>query len=433
MTSEGRAAALDPELRSLLTPRAPLGLPVPDYAGRSLPNVASTIARALGAPASDAALPPLAPGLDPFEGRRAEGPVLLWVIDGLGFEHLRSAARTSEAASRWFHRARPLTSVFPTTTTVALASLATASPPSRHGLVGYRQFLPRYGAVVDMLRFSPFGVAEDDALLGPAWKPTEVLAAPTIYRQGVRAVALSRDRFEGRAFTRAIYDGAEYASYASGADFAGALAGLLTRAEPPPLLAAYWDELDLVEHLRGPGTGVAGLEADRCVGLLDFVARSVGPAVARRTRVLITADHGLVPVEPASQLALDAEPTIAPLLAQPPTGDRRVGFLRARRGAVGPLRAALAGRVPVGTRILAAEEAVDGGLFGPPPYHPELLERLGDLVVLVPSPSGITYALPGRLARRPLVGAHGGLEPAELLVPLVTGTLEELATVPGPG
>jgi hypothetical protein len=72
--------------------------------------------------------------------------------------------------------------------------------------------------------------------------------------------------------------------------------------------------------------------------------------------------------------------------------------------------------------------AIDAGLFGPPPFHPELSERLGDLLVLVPSPAGITYRIPGAPARtRYLIGAHGGLEPEELLVPLVAGPLSELA------
>jgi len=75
--------------------------------------------------------------------------------------------------------------------------------------------------------------------------------------------------------------------------------------------------------------------------------------------------------------------------------------------------------------VLASAEAVHGGLFGPPPYHPELFERVTDLVVLVPSPGGITFTLPGRKRpRRSLLGAHGGLEAEELVVPLVSGPLE---------
>ena len=419
------------DVRELVAPRAPLGVPVPAYDGRSLPNVATSVVRALGSEPSDAALPPLEPSRDPFGGRRAEGPVLLFVVDGLGYERLRTRARRpgGALARTWIARAAPITTVFPSSTTVALASLSTASSPSRHGLVGYRQFLPRFGSVVDMLRMSPVGVTAMDTLLGPAWTPADVLGSPTIFRQAVPGtVAVSRDQFEGRGFTRMIYEGAGYEGYSAWADLAGALVHVLDRGPPPPLVVAYWDELDTVQHLRGPGAGSVDLELDRLGALLDFVARTVPPRVARATRVLVTADHGLVPAAPAQQVALDAEPSIVGLLGRPPTGDRRAGLLKARSGAVDRLEEALVRRLPAGSAVFRSEEAVRHGLFGPPPYHPELFERIADLVVLVPSPAGLTYMIPGRAAaRRALLGAHGGLEPEELVVPLVSAPLEQFS------
>jgi len=422
---------LPADVRALVAPRGPLGVPVPAYDGLSLPNVATSIVRALGGEPSDVALPPLRPSADPFGGHRAEGPVLLFVVDGLGYERLRARARRpgGALARTWLGRASPITTVFPSSTTVALASLSMASSPSRHGLVGYRQFLPRFGSVVDMLRMSPVGVTAMDALLGPAWTPADVLGPPTIFRQGVAgAVAVSRDQFEGRGFTRMIYEGAGYEGYSAWADLAAALSHVLDRAPAPPLVVAYWDELDTVQHLRGPGAGSADLELDRLVSLLDFVARAVPPTVARATKVLLTADHGLVPAEPAQQVALDSEPSISRLLARPPTGDRRAGLLKARGGELAHLEEALARRLPAGSLAFRSEEAVRHGLFGPPPYHPELFERVADLVVLVPSPAGLTYTIPGRTAaRRVLLGAHGGLEPEELVVPLVSAPLEQFS------
>ncbi len=424
-----REPTLPVEASRLLAPRGPLGLPLPAYEGRSLPNVTSSIVLALGSEPSASALPGLTGPLDPFSGRRAEGPVLLVVVDGLGYLRLRLAAARAPgaAASRWLERTAPITSVFPTSTTVALASVSTASPPSRHGIVGYRQFLPRYGSVVDVLRLSPHGVPQDDAYVGPDWSPDLLLGAPTVFRAGLRrAVAVSRDLFESRGFTRAIYDGAEYVPYAAGSDLAAAVVRVLGRPDPPPFVTAYWDELDTVQHLRGPSDPAADLEIERVAGLLDFVARSVEPAVARRTTVLVTADHGQVPAEPSRQTAFDLEPTIAAELARPPTGDRRVGLLKARPGALGRLEAAVRARLP-DARLLSGEEAIRSGLFGPAPYHPELAETVADLVVLVPSPGGITYRLPGRRpATRELLGAHGGLEADELLVPLLAAPLADL-------
>lgn len=419
-----------PRGAALLRPLGSLGVPVPAYEGRSLPNVTSTVLRALGAEAPPTALPPLAADLDPFAGRRADGPVLLFVVDGLGLRRLEARATRPGGgwASAWLGRTAPLTTVFPSTTTSALVSLSTASSPSRHGVVGYRQFLPGFGSVVDVLRLSPLGVGADEALVGPAWSPAVVSGAPSVFRAALpQAVAVSRDRFEGRGFTRLLYDGAGYRAYASWADFAGALAEVLATDPVPPLVTAYWDEVDLIEHLRGPGAPEVDLELDRLPELLRFVARRLGAARAGRTTVLLTADHGLVPADPALQVALEARPEVVALLDRPPGGDRRAALLRARPGKAEALAEELARWLPAGRTLLRGDLAIREGLFGPPPFHPELAERVGDLVVLVPSPSGMTYTVPGSAGkRRALRGAHGGLEPEELLVPLVCGTLADL-------
>jgi len=245
------------------------------------------------------------------------------------------------------------------------------------------------------------------------------------------AVAVSRDDFEGKGFTRMLYDGAAYESYSTGSDLAATVARVLDRASPPPFVVVYWDELDTLEHLLGPYDGAVDLEIDRVVGLFDFAARATGPTVSRRTTVLITADHGVVPIEPRAQVAVESVPEVARHLSRPPTGDRRAGLFTARRGEVEGLASALLESLPPGSKVLPGPEAVRLELFGPPPFHPELLERVGDLVALVPSPAGITYTLPGR-ARGPreLLGAHGGLEREELLVPLVSGSLADCALGP---
>jgi Type I phosphodiesterase / nucleotide pyrophosphatase len=416
----------------LLAPSGAIGVPIPAYGGRSLPNVTSTVVQSLGIEVNGepSLAPPLAPELDPFTGRRAEGPVVVLLVDALGW--VPPPAPGERAGNgyppEWNDRARPITTVFPTTTTVALTSLSAAEPPGRHGVVGHRLYLPAYGAVTEILRMSPVGVAAGDAFAGPEWSPSMVSGVPSVFRRGVPAVALSRDRFEPTAFTRMIYDGASFTGYSTASDFAHQLANLLGRAEPPRLIYAYWDDLDTVQHLRGPRPEFAAFEAALVAQVLGAAARQVDAKLARRTTVIVTSDHGQVPALPAHEVAIDREPEILRNLSRPPTGDRRAAFLSARSGRLDALEEALARRLPAGHRILPMRAAVEAGLFGPPPYHPELFDRLGDLLVLVPSPAGLTYRFPGAPSRsRYLIGAHGGLEPAELLVPLVAGRLSELA------
>ncbi len=415
----------------LVVPDRRLGIPIPAYGGRSLANLAAGLGRAFGDEAADAGpLPGLAPEVDPFAGRHPDGPVVVFLVDGLGWTALRESAtrRPRGPAARWVGRARALTSVFPTTTTVALTSLSSGAAPGQHGVVGHRVFLPRFDAVVEILRMSPLGVNTPETLVGPDWSPSLISAVPTIFRRGVSTVAVSRDRYEGSGFTRLLYDGAEFASYVTASDFALMLTKVLARPSPPSLVFAYWDALDIAEHVRGPLPELVDLELEGVDTILSFVARNLAPRIARRTTVLMTGDHGQVPLSPDHQLVADQDPELLGHLSHPPSGDRRATYFSARPGHLPALREALESRRPPGSHLLEMPVALEGGLYGPPPFHPEIRERVGDLLLLMPSPGGVSYTVPGSRPRgHPMRGAHGGLEAPELLVPLVSGSLAELA------
>ncbi|EQD56224.1 type I phosphodiesterase/nucleotide pyrophosphatase, partial [mine drainage metagenome] len=142
----------------------------------------------------------------------------------------------------------------------------------------------------------------------------------------------------------------------------------------------------------------------------------------------ITADHGQVPLDPARQVELGEAPEVLREMLRPLAGDRRGGYLTARPGRREALREALAARLPPGTKLLEMETAIRAGLWGPPPFHPEMADRLGDLLALPPAPAGLLQRYPASGPRtRSLRGGHGGLTPEELLVPLVAGQLDELS------
>jgi hypothetical protein len=62
-----------------------------------------------------------------------------------------------------------------------------------------------------------------------------------------------------------------------------------------------------------------------------------------------------------------------------------------------------------------ASAAVAAGLYGPPPHHPELLERIGETLLLARDCSA--FGFPG--GHSGSVGGHGSLTPEEMLVPLL--------------
>jgi hypothetical protein len=404
---------------------------MPAYEGASLPNLTATVARHLRGDGDslEGLAPALDPTVDPLKGRRPEGPVVILLVDGLGWSAFQrwTATSTTLAARRWSPMARPITTVFPTSTASALVSLSTGATPSHHGIVGYRQYLPAFGVVADMLKMTPVGAPAPEGLVGPQWTPSLITGVPSVFRRGLRGAAVSRDRFQETGFTRLLYDGAEYLPWTTASDLAVQISELLDRPRPPDLLLAYWDELDTVSHFYGPAEALDRFELDRIGHLVKFVAHRVTASIARKTSFWITGDHGQVPLDPERQIDLALHPAVTREMIRPLAGDRRASYLAARPGRLDRLQEAIEPLLPPGTGVQSMDAAIDAGLWGPAPFHPEMRERLGDLLILPPPPWGLVQRFPGSAPpRRTLFGAHGGLTPEELAVPLVGGTLDAL-------
>ena len=137
------------EWEELTEAKGPLGVPIPSYGGASLPNISASILAAMAqGPTSEPAFSaPLYPRLDPFHGAPAEGPVILFLIDGLGwFDFLRWAGdRPGGRGESWQRSAHPITTVFPSTTTAALCSLSTSAPPGATASSGTASTSPNSG------------------------------------------------------------------------------------------------------------------------------------------------------------------------------------------------------------------------------------------------------------------------------------------------
>ena len=64
------------------------------------------------------------------------------LVDGLGWNLLRRAAREAPYLASLLGDARPITVGVPSTTVTSLASLGTGLAPGQHGMVGYTCRVP---------------------------------------------------------------------------------------------------------------------------------------------------------------------------------------------------------------------------------------------------------------------------------------------------
>lgn len=365
--------------------------PPPRYGTRSIADVLSSAAAAVGVPGYRNTLS--LPG--------AQRCVVV-LVDGLGSRLLRELggyAPTLRAADSLGE----LDAAFPSTTSVSLSCLGTGAAPGRHGMLGYDVLDPAGDRVVNMLGQWP----ED---LDPiAWQqhPTVLEGAAT----HVDAATVSAPRFESSALTRAALRGGRFVG-AQGVHARTARTLEQLKEGRRGLVYFYWDELDKTGHREGwrSDTWLHALEE------LDSAVKRLVSRLPANTRVLLTADHGMVDVAQEHRIDVSSDPGLMAGVRHT-AGEPRAVQLHLVPG-TDPQDVATAWRERFGDAVWVAtrRDLARDGYFGADP-DPTLLRRAGDVWVL--GREDIALYDVSRQGTRPLamVGQHGSLTDQERFVP----------------
>jgi len=422
--------------RYLLRQRPPvlaeLGLPaefvLPHYR-LSIANLPATLSQLLGGNLPDAS-PPLPDALwtDLAIGVRRVVWVILDAVGWLPFcgllaeDDSLSFARLAQAG-----RLFPITSVFPSTTTSALATLWTGHAPAQHGLVGHEMYLREFGLIVDTLGFSSAGEPRQGQMIEQGLIPEEFLPVPGLAEilagQGIITRALINLSLTESGLSRLCFRGAaEVAGFVTSADMWVRLRQMLAaHLDERLLLVGYWGEVDNISHYQGPDSESWRAELHNLAFSLEReFRRGLSSREREGTLLAITSDHGQVAVQPGSSIKLADHPGLQDCLLLPPTGGPRSAYLFARQGQVEGARRYLQENLSHQFAVVSSAAALEAGLLGTGPPAAESPYRLGDLTVLARG----DYLLDHREREHPLRGMHGGLSPWEMLVPLLLVRLD---------
>lgn len=361
--------------------------------------------------------------------------VVLVLIDGLGLRRFRRDGPEVSFLQRLVDAGRvtPLTSVVPSETSAAIATVHTGRPPADHGLLGGRLYLQEAGFVVESLSFSRRGGPPESAGEGPnGLGPSVLNDGPTVHerlaRAGVESHVVQPAATLGTSYSEAVLAGSSRHGYDDAAEAGRSIQTVFAQATEPTYLYCYLPHVDALSHRHGPDAEEyrEGL-ATACEGVeqgLD-AAVSEGQIDPERTLVLAVADHGHVPASPAVFTDLTADPVVRESLQQEdgepirPTGGPRSAFLHLRADRIDRVRTHLTEQFD--GHVFDRETALDElALFGPEPSD-RARRRCGDLVC-VPR-EGAAWFGESMAEKRSL---HGGLAPEEMLVPCASARLSEI-------
>ncbi len=393
----------------------------PAYGGGCFADIPTTVVRLLGGEAEGGLAGDVLGDLD----RRWQRVVLV-VVDAFGWscaerhaEHpfLRRVADEGTLAR--------LTSQFPSTTSAHMTTLHTGLPVGASGIYEWFQLEPSLDAIIAPLLFSYAGDTERETLRAAGLDPRALYPAETVYTRlsgaGVRSAAVQHRSITDTTFSRTTLRGAAVHPFDEGAGWVVAIAEALDGGPAPAYVFAYVDDVDWAGHHSGPASHAHVAAAAGVLDALAELARAL-PADGE-TLLLVTADHGQVPVDPATTVFVnDLWPEIATHLRHgrtgrplAPAGSARDLFLHVLSGHVDEVVSHLRGILGDRAAVRPTAELLADGFFGA--AGPRLRERVGDVVVL-PRPGGtVWWREPGRFDM-PFLAHHGGLSPEEMLIPL---------------
>lgn len=331
-----------------------------------------------------------------------------WVVvlvDGLGTEQLEQVASRAPFLSGELRRAQVITAGVPSTTVTSLTSLGTGLPPGGHGVAGFTCRLPETDEIVAPLFWSSPMTAR------------EFQPEPTVFEQlagqGVAVSSVMPSRFEGSFLTVAGLRGGEVVGIDDEADQLLRITRTVEAAERSERSLVYCYEREL-DHC-GHAYGWRSQEWLDCLIRIDRWCSWLRAELPEEVRLIITADHGMVDVPDDRRLVVEAEPDLLAGVRQL-AGEARFRQLYLEPGET-PRAVARrwADRLGDAAWVRTRDEAVAEGWFGP--LSDRVAGRFGDVVVAMAEPAAVlTEQMPGEFD---LVGMHGSLSSAEMLVPLL--------------
>ena len=323
--------------------------------------------------------------------------VVMLVLDGLGWYQLQQ--RSQLVPTLMSMQQQMATTVAPSTTSTALTSLVTGTPPGQHGIVGYRFYVE--GEIFNVLRWRIVNGDRHKRIV-----PSEFQTEPVFC--GQRPVVVQNAEYRGSGFSKAHLGDARHRVWYTMSAIAVQVRQALAAGEP--FVYAYYEGIDKTAHAHGFDE-FYDAELVAC----DNLVADVMMALPRGAALVVTADHGLVD-------CAGMDVALAPEVAEQvrcQSGEARFRWLHARPGRQRELLIAASEAHSPHAWVRPRDLLIEEGIFGP-----EVTEaarsRLGDVALI--AKDRWYFSEHADKPETKLIGRHGSMTPDEMFIPVLTYT-----------
>ena len=395
---------------------------MPSYTGFGLANLTPSIAHwlkagQLPAPILDRTI------LDNFQDHYQN--VVLVLVDALGYNQLVRLMNAGKAPlwQKQLDKGKlfPLTSTSPSTTSSALTTIWTGTTPNQHGVIGYEMWLKELGLIMNNILHTPITFKGDIGGLSRAgFEPTrfmnQIPLGQRFSKYGVESHAFLPAGIANSGLSMMHLPGSHLHAFTAESDMFLNMRDLLnTTSRQRRFVYSYWSYVDGLMHRYGTyNERVTEQFFDFSNAFFRLLVSGLTEQAKKDTLILVTADHGSVETPVDEHFNLANHPDFRKMLTMSPTCEGRLPFFYLKQGSEGAVRPYFEHTWPGKFVLLTRQQVLDLKLLGNGQDHPDLEERIGDLVAI---PRGNAYLWWPEKANT-MQGRHGGLHPDEMLVPL---------------
>lgn len=348
--------------------------------------------------------------------------VILFLVDGFGWQFLEKNHTKYPFLSRFFRQGivSKLTSQFPSTTAAHITSLCSGSEVGQTGIYEWFYYEPQLDRVIAPLLYSYAG----DKKCGSLQKviaPEKILPRETFFqklqKEGIPSYIFQPKEIAFSTYSNWMFRGAEVAGYDR---FSKCLSSLFPRLEQGGLFYVYFGDVDCESHHHGMDSKQVHQAMDKCFTAMEEFWQQLSKKNLNVACVM-TADHGMTPIDPATTVFLNREiPALEPLIRKgsdgrplTPAGSCRDYFLHILPDKLEEAKTLLNKTLENKALICETAQLIQEGFFGSKEVSEAFLKRVGNLVILPYGNNSIWWYEKGRFDQK-FYGMHGGLTRPEM-------------------
>ena len=341
----------------------------------------------------------------PYLPEPIKSPILFVLIDGLGM-HLQNMWPKGGFFNTYF--TTEINSVFPSTTSCALCSVATGYWPANFGITGWNTHLPIYQKSVALLPYVHQNTEDNfEEVI------TDILPLSSLFPLIPRgsATILPSSNIKG-IYSSWFTGGTPTYGYQNHKDIPELVKTIFTT--DAQFIYIYLPMVDHVQHF----SGVFSDETKKYIYLIDELLIDIHASLAGKVSIIATADHGQVEVSSKRQYYWDENHFLRTMLSAPPSGEPTQPIFHVIKGQENKFKNRFNELYGDDFFLVPSLDLLYAGFLGREGYLHDMKNRLGTYTAIGKAEAAAIIYIESNQKKKNFKGHHGGIRPAEMAVPI---------------